>query len=150
MHPKSDFQLRQAAHFPSKNSINKPAMNQRRLLIAAVFHFKHPVEKRSKKHHKLTKYAVSFSCQSKQGSRYNFKEFQGVSSIELFLEISVTSAAAFEAPLSPFANVVTLNSHFRRVNAIAMTHHLVKKIEIWKPVFDRFYSGFSSRTSALF
>ena len=30
----------------------------------------------------------------------------------------------------------TLNSHFRRVNAIAMTHHLVKKIEIWKPVLD--------------
>ena len=46
-------------------------MNQRRLLIAAVFHFKHPVEKDSKKHHKLTKYSVSLSCQteSKQGSR---------------------------------------------------------------------------------
>ena len=44
-------------------------MNQRRLLIAAVFHFKHPVGKDSKKHHKLTKYSVSFSYQSKQGSR---------------------------------------------------------------------------------
>ena len=28
-------------------------MNQRRLLIAAVFYFKHPVEKDSKKHRKL-------------------------------------------------------------------------------------------------
>ena len=69
MHPKSDFQLWQPAHFPTKNSINKPAMNQRRLLIAAVFHFKHPVGKDSKKHHKLTKYSVRFSYQSKQGSR---------------------------------------------------------------------------------
>ena len=58
MHPKSDFQLWQPAHFPTKNSINKPAMNQRRLLIADVFHFKHPVEKYSKIHHKLTKYAA--------------------------------------------------------------------------------------------
>ena len=48
-HPKSDFQLWQAAHFSTKNSINKPAMNKRRLLIAAVFHFMHPVEKYSKK-----------------------------------------------------------------------------------------------------
>ena len=77
MHPKSDFQLWQPAHFPTKNSINKPAMNQRRLLIAAVFHFKHPVEKDSKRHHKLTKYSVSFSCQteSKQGSRCCINQF---------------------------------------------------------------------------
>ena len=68
-HPKSDFRLWQAAHFSTKNSINKPAMNNRRLLIAAVFHFMHPVEKDSKKHHKLTKNSVSFSCQSKQVSR---------------------------------------------------------------------------------
>ena len=46
-HPKSDFQLCQAAHFSTKNSINKPAMNNRRLLIAAVFHFVHPVGKDS-------------------------------------------------------------------------------------------------------
>ena len=38
-------------------------MTNRRLLIAAVFHFMHPVEKDSKKHHKLTKNSVSFSCQ---------------------------------------------------------------------------------------
>ena len=31
----------------------------RRLLIAAVFHFMHPMEKDSKKHHKLTKNSVS-------------------------------------------------------------------------------------------
>ena len=68
-HPKSDFKLWQAAHFSNKNSINKPVMNNRRLLIAAVFHFMHPVEKDSKKHHKLTKNSVSFSCQSKQVSR---------------------------------------------------------------------------------
>ena len=40
-------------------------MNNRRLLIAAVFHFVHPVEKDIKKHHKLTQNSVSFSCQSK-------------------------------------------------------------------------------------
>ena len=44
-------------------------MNNRRLLIAAVFHFVHPVEKDIKKHHKLTQNSVSFSCQSKQVSR---------------------------------------------------------------------------------
>ena len=44
-------------------------MNNRRLLIAVVFHFMHSVEKDSKKHHKLTKTSVSFSCQSKQVSR---------------------------------------------------------------------------------
>ena len=68
-HPKSDFQLWQAVHFSTKNSKNKPAMNNRRLLIAAVFHVVHPVGKDSKKHHKLTKNSVSFSCQSKQVSR---------------------------------------------------------------------------------
>ena len=44
-------------------------MNNRRLLIAAVFNFMHPVEKDSKKHHMLAKNFVSFSCQSKQVSR---------------------------------------------------------------------------------
>ena len=38
-------------------------MNNRRLLIAAVFHFRHPVDsktvKDSKKHHKLTKNSVN-------------------------------------------------------------------------------------------
>ena len=46
-HPKSDFRLWQAKHFSTKNPINKPAMNNRRLLIAAVFHFVHLVEKDS-------------------------------------------------------------------------------------------------------
>ena len=41
-------------------------MNNKRLLIAAVFHFVHPVKKDSKKHHKLTQNSVSFGCQSKQ------------------------------------------------------------------------------------
>ena len=31
----------------TKNQINKLAMNNRRLLIAAEFHFEHPVEKES-------------------------------------------------------------------------------------------------------
>ena len=44
-------------------------MNNRRLLIAAEFHFVHPVEKESLKHQKLTQNSVSFSCQSKQDSR---------------------------------------------------------------------------------
>ena len=37
----------QATHFSSKNPVNKPAMNNRRLSIAAVFHFVHPEEKDS-------------------------------------------------------------------------------------------------------
>ena len=68
-HKKSDFRLWQATHFSTKNPINKPAVNNRRLLIAAVFHFVHPVEKDIKKHHKLTQNYVSFGCQSKQVSR---------------------------------------------------------------------------------
>ena len=66
---KTDFRLWQATHFSTKNPINKPAMNNWRLLIAAVFHFVHPVEKDIKKHYKLTQNSVSFSCQSKQVSR---------------------------------------------------------------------------------
>ena len=38
-------------------------MDNRRLLIAAVFHFVHPVEKGSLKHHQLTQNSVSFSSQ---------------------------------------------------------------------------------------
>ena len=34
-------------------------MNDKRLLIAAVFHFVHPVEKDIKKHHQLTQNSVS-------------------------------------------------------------------------------------------
>ena len=45
---KDDFRwLLQAAHFSTKNPINKPAMNNRRILMAAVIHFVHPVEKDS-------------------------------------------------------------------------------------------------------
>ena len=44
-HPKSGFRLWQATHLSTKNPINKLAMNNRILLIAAVFHFVHPVEK---------------------------------------------------------------------------------------------------------
>ena len=39
--------ITQAYHISTKNSIKKPAMNNRRLLIAAVFHFVHPVGKDS-------------------------------------------------------------------------------------------------------
>ena len=41
-------------------------MNNRRLPIAAEFHFVHPVEKDSYKHHTLTQNSISFSCESKQ------------------------------------------------------------------------------------
>ena len=41
-------------------------MNNRRRLIAAVFHLVHTVEKDMKKHHKLTQNSVNFSFQSKQ------------------------------------------------------------------------------------
>ena len=55
-------------------------MNDRRLLIAAEFHFVHPVKKRQKKNkktnqnkqkkkNKLAQNSVFFSCQSKQDSR---------------------------------------------------------------------------------
>ena len=37
------------AFLSTKNPINKPAMNKRTLLIAAVFHFVHPVEKKTVK-----------------------------------------------------------------------------------------------------
>ena len=40
-HPKSDFRLWQATHLSTKKPINKLAMNNRRLLIAAVFHCWH-------------------------------------------------------------------------------------------------------------
>ena len=67
---------------------------------------------------------------------------EGVCSFELSIEIPVTSAAALEAPLSPLAKVALPSiGIFRRVNPIAITHHLVKKIEIWKPIFNRFYSN---------
>ena len=66
----SEIELRNFdMHFSTKNPVNKPAMNNRRLLIAAGFYFVHPEEKESKKHHKLTQNSVSFSCQSKQLSR---------------------------------------------------------------------------------
>ena len=39
---------RQATHFSTENSINKPAVSNGRLLIAAVFHFVHLVEKTQK------------------------------------------------------------------------------------------------------
>ena len=37
------------AHFSTKNPINKPAMNNKRILIAAVFHFVQPWKKTIKK-----------------------------------------------------------------------------------------------------
>ena len=37
----------QATYFSTKNPVNKPAMNNRRLLISAVFHFVHLEEKDS-------------------------------------------------------------------------------------------------------
>ena len=46
-HPKLDFRLWQVTYNSTKNPINKLAMNKRRLLIAAEFHFVHPVEKDS-------------------------------------------------------------------------------------------------------
>ena len=40
-------QMEELREAPAKNRTNKPAMNNRRLLIAAVFYFVHPVEKGS-------------------------------------------------------------------------------------------------------
>ena len=63
-HPKSDFQwLWQAVHLSTKSAINKLSMNYRTILIAAVFHFVHQVEKDSLKHHKMTQNSVSSSYQ---------------------------------------------------------------------------------------
>ena len=48
IYPKSDFRwLWLAAHFSAKKKINKPVTNNLRILLAAVFHFVHPVEKDS-------------------------------------------------------------------------------------------------------
>ena len=55
-----------------KRRISQPKTqwtNQPWIREHSVFHFLHPVEKDSKKHHKLTQNSVSFSCQSKQLSR---------------------------------------------------------------------------------
>ena len=41
----SDF--RQAARFLTKNPTNRPSMNSKIFLVAAVFHFVHPMEKDS-------------------------------------------------------------------------------------------------------
>ena len=48
-HRKSDFGLWQATHLSIKTPINKLAMKNRGFLIAAVFHFVHPVEKKKLK-----------------------------------------------------------------------------------------------------
>ena len=44
---KNPLAPRVATHLSTKKPINKLAMNNRRILIAAVFHFVHPVEKDS-------------------------------------------------------------------------------------------------------
>ena len=44
-------------------AIKKPATNYRTILIAAVFHFVHQVEKDSLKHHKMTQNSLSSSYQ---------------------------------------------------------------------------------------
>ena len=59
-YPKSDFRLWQVTYFSTKNPINKLAVNKRRLLIAAEFHFVHPEENDSEKHHKLTQNCINF------------------------------------------------------------------------------------------
>ena len=69
MPSKIGFPTLTSTDLSTEKVINKLSMNNRRLLIAAVFHFVHPVEKDSEKHHKLTQNSVSFSCQSKQVSR---------------------------------------------------------------------------------
>ena len=48
------IQYWQATYFSTKNPINKVAMNNRRLFVAAEFRFVHSVEKDREKHHKLT------------------------------------------------------------------------------------------------
>ena len=67
-HSKSDSRLWQVTYFSTKNPIDKLAMNNRRLLIAAEFHCTSS-GKRQLKNHKLTEHSVSFICQSKQDSR---------------------------------------------------------------------------------
>ena len=56
----NDFDKRRNSQ---QNTLNKPAMNIRRILTADVFHFVNPVEKDSWKHHKMTQNSVSFSYQ---------------------------------------------------------------------------------------
>ena len=58
----SDIGADIVAHFSTKNPINKPAMNNKRILIAAVSFFT-TVEKDNKKDHKMTQNSVSFSYQ---------------------------------------------------------------------------------------
>ena len=53
----------ETVHLSTKSAINKPAMNYRTILIAAVFHFVHQVEKDSLKHYKMTQNSLSSSYQ---------------------------------------------------------------------------------------
>ena len=65
----ADFRwLWQAAHFSTRNPINKPAMNNRRILMEAVFHCVHPLEKTVKNIKRWHK-TLSASAISKQVSR---------------------------------------------------------------------------------
>ena len=66
-HPKSDFRLWQEAHSSTKNSINKPTMNNR-LFMAAVFHFVHPIKRQLKTSQVDTK-LCQIQLSSKQVSR---------------------------------------------------------------------------------
>ena len=69
IHPKSDFRwLWQAAHFSTKKTMNKPATNNLRILLAAVFHFYLQWKKTVKNITWLHK-TMSVSAISKQGSR---------------------------------------------------------------------------------
>ena len=45
--------------FLNHNPVNKPAKNNKRMLIAAVVHFLDPVEKDRLKHRKMTQNSVS-------------------------------------------------------------------------------------------
>ena len=49
--------------FLNQKPMYKPATNNLRILLAAVFHFVHPVEKDSQKLHNVTQNSVSFSYQ---------------------------------------------------------------------------------------
>ena len=68
-HPKSDYLLWQATHFSTKNPINKPAMNKRTLLIAAVFHFFTSSGKRQLKTSQVNSKLCQLQLSEKQLSR---------------------------------------------------------------------------------
>ena len=75
----------QAADFSTKNPINQPAMNNRRILKTAVLHFVHPVQKESWK---------SFQMLHKFSARTHLSNFDQCAGASLHHVVHVLSLSS--------------------------------------------------------